>query len=262
MDGLSRPKTVVVLAMSADGKISPAASQPARFGSHTDRAHLEAQIAQADAVLIGSGTLRAYETSLTITNPQWLAMRQERGQPSQPLHLICSRSGQLNPTWRFFGQAIPRGLVTTVAGAIVAQPCNFDHTFIAPSIQSPSSPNPSLDWSQIWPQLQAAGIQHLAVLGGGSLVASLGAIAAIDELWLTVCPYLIGGRAAPTPCDGEQHPSFELAQHLELLNCQVQGQEVFLHYRVAYPATNPATVAPQSVAQTHSPLAQSPPQTE
>lgn len=262
MTDSSRPQTVIVLAMSADGKISTATHQPARFGSGVDRAHLEAQIAEADAVLIGSNTLRAYQTSLTITNPRLLERRQDRGQPSQPLHLICSHSGKLDPTWRFFAQPIPRGLVTTAAGAIAAQDCDFDCTFIAPSVLATQSGMLRLDWSKVWPQFQAAGIKRLAVLGGGSLVASLGAIAAIDELWLTVCPYLIGSQTAPTPYDGTQAPSFDFAQHLELLNCQVQDQEVFLHYRVVHPVANRATAAPQPVAETNSPPVQSPPQME
>jgi 5-amino-6-(5-phosphoribosylamino)uracil reductase len=53
----------------------------------------------------------------------------------------------------------------------------------------------------------------------------------IDEFWLTVCPLIVGGKAAPTPVDGEgfSAPQF---RHLELLNVQTIEQEVFLHYRM------------------------------
>jgi riboflavin biosynthesis pyrimidine reductase len=40
-----RPHTTVILAMSADGKIADVRRSPARFGSKTDIAHLEEQIA-------------------------------------------------------------------------------------------------------------------------------------------------------------------------------------------------------------------------
>lgn len=112
-----RPNVVVVLAMSADGKISKDANLPARFGSDADRAHLATQIAQADGVLMGANTLRAYQTSLTLRDPRLLAQRVARGQDPQPLHFICSGSGQLDSTWRFFRQPIPRGLITTPEGA-------------------------------------------------------------------------------------------------------------------------------------------------
>lgn len=50
-----------------------------------------------------------------------------------------------------------------------------------------------------------------------------------DELWLTVCPLLLGGATAPTPVEGEGF-CLALAPRLELLSVQANNQEVFLHY--------------------------------
>lgn len=58
--------------MSMDGKIADVKRSPARFSSRADKAHLEKQIAAADAVLFGASTLRAYGTTLSISNPQLL----------------------------------------------------------------------------------------------------------------------------------------------------------------------------------------------
>lgn len=221
-----RPYITVILAMTADGKISDRAQTPARFGSVDDRAHLEAQIAQADMILLGANTLRAYETSLTVRDPLLLQARRQRGQPAQPIHLICSRSGNLQPTWRFFAQPFPRWLLTTPHGQRTAQNCAFERVLAVNPL-----PNGRLPWSQVWPKLNRAGMRRLAVLGGGELVASLSAIAAIDEIWLTVCPVWLGGRTAPTPYDG-QGTLLPQAQQLELLSYRVMHQEVLLHYRV------------------------------
>jgi len=49
---------------SADVKRSPA-----WFSSPADKVHLEKKIASSDAVLFGAGTLRAYSTTLGISNP-------------------------------------------------------------------------------------------------------------------------------------------------------------------------------------------------
>jgi len=45
-------------------------------------------------------------------------------------------------------------------------------------------------------QLATLGLERLAVLGGGQLVAML-AVDLIDEIWLTVCPLILGGTTAP-----------------------------------------------------------------
>jgi 5-amino-6-(5-phosphoribosylamino)uracil reductase len=57
------------------------------------------------------------------------------------------------------------------------------------------------------------------------------AVDLIDEMWLTVCPLLLGGTNAPTPVAGSGFPE-NLAPRLELLSAQAEGQEVFLHYRL------------------------------
>ena len=107
-----QPHTTVVLAMTADGKISDRLSSAARFGSSNDKAHLEQQVARADGVLFGAGTLRAYGTTMSVTNPTLLQQRKERGQQPQPAQIVVSASLDFNPQWRFFQQPVPRWLIT------------------------------------------------------------------------------------------------------------------------------------------------------
>src|SRR4028119_937416 len=108
---IQRPHTTVVLAMSADGKIADVTRSPARFSSPADRAHLEKQIALADAILLGAGTLRAYGTTLGVSNPQLLQIREQGGVSPQPVQIVCSRSADLDPRLRFFRQQVPRWLL-------------------------------------------------------------------------------------------------------------------------------------------------------
>jgi 5-amino-6-(5-phosphoribosylamino)uracil reductase len=224
----NRPHTTVVLAMSADGKIADVTRSPARFSSPADRAHLEKQIALADGILFGAGTLRAYGTTLGVSNPQLLA----QGKPSQPIQIVCSRSAQIDPQLRFFSQQVPRWLLTTVAGALSWQGCqsqesaggSFERILVVETSAG------KIDWINAFQQLTKLGIERLSILGGGELVASLVAVDLIDEFWLTVCPLILGGTAAPTPVEGEGFSS-PLARNLELLSVETIEQEIFLHYR-------------------------------
>jgi 5-amino-6-(5-phosphoribosylamino)uracil reductase len=221
-----RPQMTVVLAMSADGKIADAWRSPARFGSMADRTHLETQIAQVDGVLFGAGTLRAYGTTLRVTTPTLLQQRQQQGKPPQPIHLVCSQSADLNPDARFFQQAVPRWLLTTLAGAEAwGDRPEFDQILVAFTAEG------KLDWVNTLHQIAALGLETMVVAGGGKLIASLLALDLIDELWLTVCPVILGGAQAPTPVEGSGFPS-NLAPRLELLSSETVDQEVFLHYRL------------------------------
>jgi 5-amino-6-(5-phosphoribosylamino)uracil reductase len=237
-----RPHTTVVLAMSADGKIADFRRSPARFGSQSDKAHLEAQIAASDAVLLGAGTLRAYGTTMTVSQPLLLQHRIKKGKPSQPIHIVITESAELDPEIKFFQQPIERWLLTTTMGAAswqrreqrfhakrltTAQECppKFDQIIVFDTSTG------KVDTSAALQHLASLHITRLAVLGGGELVASLVKLDLIDELWLTVCPLILGGVDAPTPVAGGGFLS-QLAPKLELLEVQQVEQEVFLHYRL------------------------------
>ena len=223
---IERPQTTVVLAISADGKIADFRRSPARFSSQLDRTHLEKQIALADGILFGAGTLRAYGTTLGVSHPQLLHIRQQQRLPPQPVQIVCSSSGNLNPQLRFFHQDVPRWLLTTEAGA---KPWkihkHFERILVVNSLSG------KIAWHEAFHQLTDLGIKRLAVLGGGELVASLVAADLIDEFWLTVCPLILGGAAAPTPLEGEGFLA-NVAPRLELLGVEIIEPEVFLHYRV------------------------------
>jgi 5-amino-6-(5-phosphoribosylamino)uracil reductase len=226
ISGDDRPTTAVILAMSADGKIADVSRAAARFGSAQDKAHLEQQVALVDGVLLGAGTLRAYGTTLRVVQPDLLAQRQQHGKPPQPVQIVCSRSAIIKPELPFFRQPVPRWLLTTAAGARRWQDRDeFERILVVETVTE------DIDWQAACRQLWALGLHHLAVLGGGTLVASLLEANLLDEFWLTVCPLLLGGASAPTPIDGSGLMA-SLAPRLELLDVRSIGDEVFLHYRV------------------------------
>ena len=267
----------VILAMSADGKITDTALTAARFGSANDKSHLEQQVAASDAVLFGNGTLRAYGTTLRVTSPDLMEQRKLQGKPPQPVQIVCSRSRQFDPNWRFFQQPIPRWLLTGQDGDTAEEDTAMSFPYPIKDCRDTALPSPSpmqeedtavpfpypmtdcrdtalpspsptqdskfdrtlttkttggeIDWIDAFQQLETLGIERLAILGGGKLVASVLAAGLIDELWLTVCPLILGGADAPTPVEGKGFLA-DLAPKLELLAVKQVGGEVFLHYRV------------------------------
>ena len=269
-DKIDRPLATVILAISADGKIADAVRSPARFGSANDKAHLEQQVAASDAVLFGNGTLQAYGTTMRVISPELVKQREQQGKPPQPVQIVCSRSSQFDPNLRFFQQPVPRWLMTgqdadtavpfpyrakdedtavpfpyRAKDADTAVPFPYPMKEEDTAVPSPNAMTNSkfdriiyaktaggeIDWIDAFQQLANLDIKRLAILGGGKLVASVLAAGLVDELWLTVCPLILGGADAPTPVEGEGFLA-DLAPKLELLAVKQVGQEVFLHYRL------------------------------
>ena len=228
---MNKPQTTVVLAMTADGKITDRASSPARFGSKADQLHLERQISFVDAVIFGAGTLRSYGTTLPITNLELLQARKKRSQPPQPIHIVCSASGKIAPQLRFFSQPVPRWLLTTATGAKFWQEkTEFEHILISRDDRQ-TKYSQLIEWTAILSQLKQLGIDKLAILGGGKLVASLLEVDAVDEFYLTICPFIFGGQNAPTPVEGRGWLQ-QQGRQLELISVKQIDREVFLHYKV------------------------------
>ena len=214
--------------MTADGKIADVKRRAARFGSANDKNHLEEQVSFADGVLFGAGTLRAYGTTMPVSNSQLLQERSLRSQSAQPVQIVVSASGNLDPQWRFFQQPIPRWLITVPDGAKLWQgKSEFERILVSDEIQKGQG---TVDWRSLFGQLKELGLNRLAVLGGSELFTSLLRLDLIDELWLTICPTIFGGDA-PTPVGGIGFTQSQ-AKKLTLLEVKQIEQEVFLHYLV------------------------------
>jgi 5-amino-6-(5-phosphoribosylamino)uracil reductase len=54
----------------------------------------------------------------------------------------------------------------------------------------------------------------------------------VDEIYITICPLVFGGRGAPTMADGLGVKSVEEATKLRIKSLKRVGQELFVVYRV------------------------------
>jgi 5-amino-6-(5-phosphoribosylamino)uracil reductase len=210
-----------VLAVSLDGRLAPPEGGAAQLGGPGDRQVLEEALAWADGCLLGAETLRRHRSTCLIHGPELLERRRQEGRAPQPVAIVVSRSGRFAPDLPFFRQPVERWLLQQ------GRPDPVDVPLAAEGFQRRL---PLGGWSQALDALAALGQRRLVVLGGAALAASLLAEDLLDELQLTLCPRLLGGRHGWLPADAlvaaTAQDGWRLVEQRGL-----EGQELLLRWR-------------------------------
>ena len=75
-------------------------------------------------------------------------------------------------------------------------------------------------------------VKRLLCEGGGEINGALLEARLVDEVHVTLCPVIFGGRNAPTMADGNGFAKLADAAQLRLKSGKRVGDELFLVYRV------------------------------
>lgn len=94
---------VLSAAMSVDGCIDDTSPERLVLSDAADLDRVDGERALADAILVGAGTIRADDPRLRVRSPARVAEREAAGRPAQPLRVVISGSGGLDPAARVFG---------------------------------------------------------------------------------------------------------------------------------------------------------------
>ncbi len=230
---LKRPYTLINMAMSVDGKISTNEKILLQFSSFEDRRVMDTIRFKADAILIGANTLRTDGIHLWIKDESLVQKRRKQGKTAQPINIVISKSLDIPTGCRFFSYPGTEKWIVTGDGSNPAQRKKF-----APFSQIHIIPekNGNIDLADLMVYLKKQGINLLLVEGGSDLNFRMIARNLIDELYLTICPIIIGGQAVVSPVGGSGFERKEL-RNLELLDVRQHVGELFLHYRFLHDLT-------------------------
>ncbi len=229
MDRRRRPFVAVTFAMTVDGKITTRAFSPVDFTSREDKRHLLRQRSLGDAVLIGKSTLARDNVRLGLPDPKMRAEREERGQPPYPLRVIVSNEGRIDPALNIF----QTGFSPIVIFSTTRMPRKYQIALREKATLRLSDAR-SVDLQWMLSQLQSEyGVRRVACEGGAELFRSLLELRLVDQLNLTIAPYIFGGKKAPT-LTGRDPAFLPASVRCSLVEMRTIEEECFLQYRLRY----------------------------
>jgi len=223
-----RPFVVATFAMTVDGKVTTKNLAPVDFTSREDKLHLFRQRALADAVLLGHTSLKRDNVRLGIPE-DFRQVRIKRRQAPAPLRVIVSNKGRIDSRLKIFQSTIspvlifsttrmPKKTQAALKGKATLHLTKSDEIDLAAMLETLRS-----DYK----------VRRLACEGGPTLFRALLERGLIDQLNLTIAPYMFGGAKAPT-LTGLAKEFLPASVHCSLINMRIIGDECFLTYRIKH----------------------------
>lgn len=220
-----RARVVAIMIGSLDGRAT-VDGRSGGLGSPADRDILRESRAHADAVLVGSGTLRA-ERYGRMLDDEHRAARVARGLPAEVRLVTIQRdlSGLPIAEARIFGEeGMPVTVFTESSEEAVPAPS------VAADLEIVRLPPWGLEPSAVVRALhETHGVDVLATEGGPTLLRVLLADGVLDDLVFTLAPMLVGQNTGPSLLgDG----TLDEAVNLAVRAVYRSGEHLFLHYGV------------------------------
>jgi riboflavin-specific deaminase-like protein len=223
------PFVFVNVAITADGKINDANRTVASFSSSRDREHMLELRARADAVMAGARTADLQPITMGAGGAKYRRLRVRHGLPEYNLRVIVSGSGTVNPNAEIFRHTFSPIIVLTTERAGSRR-----LAALRKCAQVMICGESEIDFASALRELrQKWQIKRLLCEGGGELNDALFRARLVDELHITVCPVIFGGRSAPTLADGLGGFKLADATALKLKSSKRCGDELFLVYQTS-----------------------------
>jgi riboflavin-specific deaminase-like protein len=224
----SRPLVIATFAMTVDGKVTTKNLSPVDFTSRDDKLHLFRQRASADAVLIGHTSLKRDNVRLGLP-ADVQETRVKRGQSACPLRVIVSNEGKVDhrlkifqsnvsPIIIFSTKRMPRKYQRALEKRATLHLSDSKHVYLAGMLET---------------LRKKYRVRTVACEGGPTLFRSLLEQGLIDQLNLTIAPYMFGGARAPT-LTGLSTKFLPSSVHCSLSDMRTIGDECFLTYRIKH----------------------------
>jgi len=213
-DGVSeRPYVLLSAAMSVDGCIDDRSATRLILSDDADLDRVDEVRAGADAILVGANTVRCDDPRLLVRSAERVAARMAADRPAQPLRVVISGRGELDPLAHLF---------TTGDGGRVVYTSHPERVTVPADVVDGGTP---VDPGRVLADLAARGVRRLMVEGGTSIHTLFLTAGLVDEIQLVVAPFFVGDPDAPRFVGGGALPSA-----MRLAEARPMGDLVLLRY--------------------------------
>lgn len=223
------PFVFLNVATTADGKLAPANRHFVPFSSARDQKHLLELRATADAVMSGARTVDLTPVKLGPGGIRYRRERLRRGLTEYNLRVVVSGAGTLNPKAEIFKHRFSPIIILTTGRARPAQLKQL--RALADEVQVCGEQDLDFTFALRWLR-EKWNVKRLLCEGGGEINDALFQARLVNEIHLTLCPVIFGGRTAPTLADGTGFNTLAEAARLTLKSKKRMGDELFLVYHV------------------------------
>ena len=209
----SRPYVIVSAAMSIDGKLATHTGR-SNLSSKKDLIRIHKLRKSTDAILVGKNTISVDDPLLTV--------RYVKGK--NPIRIILDSKASLSTKSRVIETAKK---VPTILVVAENSPRKVER-FIAKGVEVIRCGKNKIDLKKLLEILGKKGIKRIIVEGGGTTNWYFFKEKLVDELVITITPYILGGRTAISLVEGDGFR--EIPNSFKLQKIQKIQNEIVLHY--------------------------------
>ncbi len=212
----SRPHVILSAAMTLDGKIASKKGD-SKLSSKTDKVRLHKLRSKVDAILVGSNTVRRDNPTLTV--------RYVKG--TNPIRIILDSKGTISLNSKIVKTS--KKIPTILAVSKKATKKNIvklkDH-----SIEVVVSGDNQVNIKNLLKILSKKKIKTILLEGGGTVNWEFIKNHLVDEIIVTITPFLIGGKNAISLVEGDGFSKIHHSPKLKLKKFTKLGNELVLQY--------------------------------
>ncbi|MGC1426045.1 MAG: 2,5-diamino-6-(ribosylamino)-4(3H)-pyrimidinone 5'-phosphate reductase [Nitrosotalea sp.] len=209
----SRPYVIVSAAISIDGKLATR-TRRSNLSSKKDLIRVHELRNTVDAILVGRNTISIDDPLLTV--------RYVKGK--NPIRIILDSMGSISPKSRVIKTAKK---IQTILVVSENAPVTVER-FIAKGVEVIRCGKNKIDLKKLLEILGKKGIKRILVEGGGTTNWYFFKERLVDEISLTVTPFVLGGSTAISLVEGDGFG--EIPDSFKLKKIEKIQNEIVLHY--------------------------------